>query len=358
MISVAILGYGVVGSGVAEVIDEGAELAAKRTGIHLRVKYILDVRAFPDSPHASRFVNDFIVIERDPEVAAVAECIGGTGVAYDFTKRALRAGKHVITSNKQLVAEHGAELLALAKENNVRYLFEASVGGGIPVLHPIALCLTANRVTDIAGILNGTSNFILTHMGQYGATFDEALREAQKLGYAEADPSDDVNGSDCVRKICILASMAFGRQILPGRVFAEGISSVTSAHLAEAESRGYRIKLLGRAHRTEFGSCVFCAPHLIPSGHPLSSVSDVFNGIMVRGDMTGTVMFYGRGAGKRPTASAMVSDLLNSVKNFDPLGGLAWTDDGTETLQKPEEAPAYTFQDGMKMRIFEGFREA
>ncbi|MDR1669883.1 MAG: homoserine dehydrogenase [Oscillospiraceae bacterium] len=345
MKQIAILGYGIVGSGVDEVIREYAE--KKRSGVTLSVKYILDIRDIPDS----RVVSDFALIEEDPDVAVVVESIGGRGAAAEFTRRALSAGKHVVTSNKELVAEHGAELLALAKANNAHYLFEASVGGGIPIIHPFCQCLGANTVTDVIGILNGTSNYILTHMEQNGASFEEALKEAQKLGYAEADPSADVDGLDCARKICILADLAYGRHIPPSNIYVEGIGSVTTAHLREANKAGFTIKLLGRAHQAE-GELprVYAAPHMVAKAHPLAAVSDVFNAVMLRGSVAGDVMFYGRGAGARPTASAVVSDILDCLRSDDPLCGFAWSADPLD-IAPPQNAPGYIFADGKKMRV-------
>ena len=357
MTQIAILGYGVVGSGVAEVLQETAALIDARSGIKLSLKTILDIRQFPDDPFARHFVTDFSAIEKDPSVSIVVEAIGGAGAAYDFTKRALRAGKHVVTSNKELVAEHGAELMTLARGNRVHYLFEAAVGGGIPLIYPLTQCLSANRISDIAGILNGTSNYILTRMKANGFTFDEALLEAKKLGYAEADPTDDIMGYDCTRKICILASLICGRQVLPGRVQTEGISAVTPKQLKEAADNGYAVKLLGRAQRFQSGEppLVYVAPHLVPRGHPLFSVDDVFNGILLNGDVVGDVFFYGRGAGKLPTASAVVSDILACLRCSDPLGGLAW-DDIPAHVTAPRDIrddPHHTFADGTMMRVLQ-----
>ncbi len=347
MTQIAILGYGIVGCGVDEVVKECSASEEKRSGISLAVKTILDIREIDDR----RVVSDFSLIESDPDIAVVVESIGGRGAAYDFTKRALRAKKHVVTSNKELVAEHGAELLALAKENGVHYLFEASVGGGIPIIHPFCHCMGANTITDVTGILNGTSNYILTHMGQNGTSFEDALKEAQKLGYAEADPSADVDGLDCARKICILADLAFGRHVPPAYVSVEGIRSLTAAHLAEAGKAGYAIKLLGRAYiRDGELPRVYAAPHLVPLIHPLASVSDVFNAVMLRGSVAGDVMFYGRGAGARPTASAIVSDVLDCVRSNNPLCGRAWSADPLD-IAPPETASGYTFADGMKLRV-------
>jgi homoserine dehydrogenase len=355
MTQVAILGYGVVGSGVAEVLHETAALIDARAGVKLSTKAILDMRQFPDSPFARHFVTDFAEIEKDASISIVVEAIGGTGAAYEYTKRALKAGKHVVTSNKELVAERGAELLMLARSNRANYLFEAAVGGGIPLIHPLTQCLTANRISDIAGILNGTSNYILTRMRDNGFTFDEALLEAKKHGYAEADPTDDIMGHDSARKICILASLVFGRQVLPKRVQTEGISKITPEQLKEAADNGYAIKLLGRAQRFQSGEppFVYVEPHLVPRGHPLFNVDDVFNGILLNGNIVGDVFFYGRGAGKRPTASAVVSDMLACLRNSDPLGGLAWDDIPVQVTapRNIKDDAHHTFADGTVMRV-------
>ena len=317
MVNVAILGFGTVGSGVAEVLTgHESSIERKAEGL-IRLKYILDVRDFPGSPFAGRFVKDFGVIENDPEVDIVVETIGGAGVALDFTRRALAAGKSVVTSNKELVAAHGYELTQAAKEKGVCYLFEASVGGGIPIIRPLSQCLAANEILEIYGILNGTTNYILTRMIRAGLTFDQALAEAQANGYAEKDPTADVDGHDACRKICILASLAFGRHVHPDQVPTQGIRNVTLADADYAASADYKIKLLGRALRQPEGKvCAFVAPHLVPGDNPLSGVEDVFNAIAVTGNAIGDVMFYGRGAGKLPTASAVVADVIDIAKDL------------------------------------------
>ena len=309
MVNVAILGFGVVGSGVAEVLATNGPHIDQKVDDLIRLKYILDVRDFPDSPFADKVVHDFSVIENDPEVSIVVETIGGAKAALDFTRRALRAGKSVVTSNKELVAEHGCELLKLAAEQGVSYLFEASVGGGIPILRPLNQCLAANEIEEITGILNGTTNYILTRMIRGGLSFDAALKEAQANGYAEQDPTADIEGHDACRKICILASLAFGRHIYPRQVPAEGITGVTLSDVAWAEACGKKLKLLGRAIRQADGRvCAYVSPHLVDVENPLAGVEDVFNAIAVKGNAIGDVMFYGRGAGKLPTASAVVAD--------------------------------------------------
>ena len=316
MVNVAILGFGVVGSGVAEVLDTNERHIEGKVDDLIRLKYILDVRDFPDSPFAGKVVHDFSVIEQDPEVSIVVETIGGAKAALDFTRRALQAGKSVITSNKELVAEHGCELLRLAQEKGVSYLFEASVGGGIPIIRPLNQCLAANEIEEITGILNGTTNYILTRMIRAGLSFDDALREAQANGYAEQDPTADIEGHDACRKICILAALAFGQHVYPDQVPTQGIRGVTLADVAYADSCGYKIKLLGRAIREPEGKvCAFVAPHLVSCENPLAGVEDVFNAIAVTGNAVGDVMFYGRGAGKLPTASAVVADVMDIARD-------------------------------------------
>ena len=317
MVNVAILGFGTVGSGVAEVLTTNGGLIDHRVDDLVRLKYILDVRDFPDSPYAGLFVKDFAVIENDPELDIVVETIGGAKIALDFTTRALKAGKSVVTSNKELVATHGYELLQLARANGCSYLFEASVGGGIPILRPLPSCLAANELEQVTGILNGTTNYILTRMIRAGLTFDQALAEAQANGYAEKDPTADVDGHDACRKICILAALAFGRHVYPDQVPTQGIRGVTLEDVAYADSMGCKIKLLGRAIRQPEGKvCAFVAPHLVPGENPLAGVEDVFNAIAVTGNAIGDVMFYGRGAGKLPTASAVVADVIDIAKDL------------------------------------------
>ena len=337
MVNVAILGFGVVGSGVAEVLATNGPHIDQKVDDLIRLKYILDVRAFPDSPFADKVVHDFSVIENDPEVSIVVETIGGAKAALDFTRRALRAGKSVVTSNKELVAEHGCELLKLAAEQGVSYLFEASVGGGIPILRPLNQCLAANEIEEITGILNGTTNYILTRMIRGGLSFDAALKEAQANGYAEQDPTADIEGHDACRKICILASLAFGRHIYPRQVPAEGITGVTLSDVAWAESCGKKLKLLGRAIRQADGRvCAYVSPHLVDVENPLAGVEDVFNAIAVKGNAIGDVMFYGRGAGKLPTASAVVADVIDAAKHRDEKKRVFWAEGGEDTTVSPD----------------------
>ena len=337
MVNVAILGFGVVGSGVAEVLLANEAHIDQKAGDPIRLKYILDVRDFPDSPFAGKVIHDFSVIENDPEVSIVVETIGGARAALDFTRRALAAGKSVVTSNKELVAEHGCELLKLAAEKGVSYLFEASVGGGIPIIRPLNKCLAANEIEEICGILNGTTNYILTRMIRAGLSFDAALKEAQANGYAEADPTADVEGHDACRKICILASLAFGRHIYPRQVPTEGIGAVTLADVAYADSCGKKIKLLGRAIRQEDGKvCAYVAPHLVDGGDPLAGVEDVFNAITVKGNAIGEVMFYGRGAGKLPTASAVVADVIDIAKDTKRDHHNQWGPGASDLVVSPD----------------------
>ena len=337
MVNVAILGFGVVGSGVAEVLATNGPHIDQKVDDLIRLKYILDVRDFPDSPFADKVVHDFSVIENDPEVSIVVETIGGAKAALDFTRRALRAGKSVVTSNKELVAEHGCELLKLAAEQGVSYLFEASVGGGIPILRPLNQCLAANEIAEITGILNGTTNYILTRMIRGGLSFDAALKEAQANGYAEQDPTADIEGHDACRKICILASLAFGRHIYPRQVPAEGITGVTLSDVAWAEACGKKLKLLGRAIRQADGRvCAYVSPHLVDVENPLAGVEDVFNAIAVKGNAIGDVMFYGRGAGKLPTASAVVADVIDAAKHRDEKKRVFWAEGGEDTTVSPD----------------------
>ena len=324
MIAVAILGHGVVGSGVAEILRQNAEGIAAKAGDTLQLKRILDLRSFPELPYADLFTTDFQDILRDGDIRIVVETMGGLRPAYDFVKACLEAGKSVVTSNKELVAAKGDELLAIARKNNLNFLFEASVGGGIPILRPLDQCLAANNVLEIAGILNGTTNFMLTKMIRDDMSFEEALALAQKLGYAERDPSADVGGHDACRKICILASLAFGKHVLPEQVHTEGITEVTLEDVRYAAACGGVIKLIGRAVRTAQGVTCMVAPMILPQDNLLAGVDDVFNGIMVRGDSVGDVAFVGRGAGKLPTASAVVADVIDEAKHLGARKYLFW----------------------------------
>ena len=341
MISIAILGHGVVGSGVAEVLDRNAKGIAAKAGDSIEVKRILDLRSFPDLPYTDKFTTDFNDILEDEEIRIVVETMGGLHPAYDYVKASLLAGKSVVTSNKELVAAKGDELLAIAKEGNLNFLFEASVGGGIPILRPLDQCLAANEVFEVAGILNGTTNFMLTKMIKEGMSFDGALALAQKLGYAERDPSADVEGHDACRKICILASLAFGKHVYPHEVHTEGITSITEEDVKYAAACGGVIKLVGRATRTEDGH-LFCnvSPVILPKDNLLADVNDVFNAVMVRGDSVGDVVFVGRGAGKLPTASAVVADVIDEVKHLNARKYLFWNGNEPGHVRDHRLAPA------------------
>lgn len=325
MVNVAILGFGTVGSGVAEVMEENAVSIAHNALEDIRVKRIVDVRDFPGSPFSEIITKDFSLVEKDPDIKVVVETIGGVGVAYDYTKRSLLAGKSVVTSNKELVATYGHELLSIAKERNVNYLFEASVGGGIPIIRPITQCLTANELDEVYGILNGTTNYILSQMIQGNVTFEEVLKEAQRLGYAEADPTADIEGYDAARKICILADLCFGKSVDPNEISVSGIRSVTAEDVEYARRLGYKIKLLGRAYRLDGEHITaYVSPHLISKTSLLSNVDGVMNGIVVHGNALGEAMFYGAGAGKRPTASAVVADVIDAVKHMQARKYIGW----------------------------------
>ena len=327
MLNVAILGFGTVGSGVAEVLTMNKELLAKKVGQELNVKYILDTREFPGNPFESKIIHDFSVIENDPEVQLVAECIGGATIAYEFVKKCLQAGKHIATSNKELVAVKGYELLQIAKEKNVNFFFEASVGGGIPVLRPLSFDLAGNEITQVAGIMNGTTNYILTKMLGEGAAFADVLKDAQAKGYAEANPAADVEGLDACRKTCILSALSFGFHVYPDMVPTEGITKITEEDVAIAASANMKIKLLGRTMLTADGKvCAFVAPNFIPVSCPLAHVDDVFNAILVRGNAVNETMFYGPGAGKLPTASAVVGDLADAAWHLTARRDLDWAD--------------------------------
>lgn len=340
MLYVAIAGYGVVGGGAAELLRRDAALIAQNAGQEICLKYILVRHDYPDDPFSDVMVRDFSVIENDPEVSVLIETIGGCGAALDYCRRALKKGKSVVTANKQMVAEHGLELLELAKANGCNFLFEASVGGGIPVLHPLSRCLGANEIEAVSGILNGTTNYILTQMLENGTDYSAALRDAQSRGYAEADPTADVEGIDAGRKACILADLAFGREIPPSAVSMEGISKITALDAAFAAAAGMKIRLLGRAVRRDGGLFVFVAPHFVPQGQLMASVSGVYNAVEVQGSAVGTVLFYGPGAGRYPTASAVVGDVIDIARNPHRAQPCGWTDGGAELLRPTDEFPA------------------
>ena len=316
---IAIMGYGVVGSGVGEIISTSQESLKKRCGEDIEIASILDLRDFPDSRFKC-FTKDFNDILNNDEIGLVVEVMGGTKPAYEFTKQLLLHGKHVVTSNKELVAKHGTELLKIAKDNNLNYLFEASVGGGIPIIRPLYSSLVSNELTDIIGILNGTTNYILTQMIKEGKSFETALAGAQENGYAEKDPTADVEGFDTCRKIAILTSLAFGKFVNSEDIQTEGITNIT---LEDVE---YAIKLVGMSERAENGAYARVCPVILKKDHPLAGIDDVFNGILVKGDALGDVMFYGRGAGSLPTASAVVSDVVDIIKHKHTHIVLGWTE--------------------------------
>lgn len=325
MIKIAIMGYGTIGSGVAEVLEQNRDVIAKQAGQEVELKYVLDLREFPDSPVADRIVHDFKVIEQDEEINIVVETMGGLNPAYPFVKACLLAGKHVATSNKALVAAYGTELLAVAREKGVNFLFEASVGGGIPIIRPLYRCLMGERIEEITGILNGTTNFILTKMDKEGESFENALKEAQNLGYAELNPEADVEGHDTCRKIAILTAMATGREVNFEDIYTEGITRITDIDFKYAEKMGTSVKLFGSSRMAGGKVNAFVTPVMIQKNNPLYSVNDVFNGIMVKGNMLGTSMFYGSGAGKLPTASAVVADIIEAAQNLERSLAVGWS---------------------------------
>lgn len=327
MIKIAVLGYGTVGSGVVEVLNTNAALIARRAGQEVGVKYVLDLRDFPDDPVQSKVVHDFQVILDDPEVDIVVETMGGTKPAYEYVKRSLQEGKSVCTSNKELVAAYGAELVHIAKSRNVNFLFEASVGGGIPIIRPLNQSLTADRIEQINGILNGTTNYILTKMAREGSDFEDVLREAQELGYAEKDPTADVEGFDACRKIAILTSLAYGQQVDYEDIYTEGITKITANDFKYANKMGAAIKIFGTSKKIGGRLYAMVAPQMIKSDNPLFAVNDVFNAVCVTGNMLGDVMFYGKGAGKRATASAVVSDVVDAVKHMNTNVMTIWEDE-------------------------------
>lgn len=327
MSKIGIIGYGVVGSGTVELFEKNRESIAKKVGRECDIKYICDLRDFPGDKYESKLIKDFNILLNDDEIEVVAEVVGGVTFAYDYTKKLLEKGKSVVTSNKELVATHGAELLALARANNCNYLFEASVGGGIPIIRPLNKCLAGNKIEQVSGILNGTTNFILTKMIKDQMDFSSALKMAQELGYAEKDPTADVEGHDACRKICILGSLAYGKQIYPEMVHCSGISRISLDDVEYAENAGYAIKLIGSVKPAgdDSVSAIVC-PRLVEKGNLLASVDDVYNAISVTGDGVGDVMFYGQGAGKLPTASAVVGDLIDCLQHKNRLLTLSWDD--------------------------------
>ena len=325
MIKAAIMGYGTIGSGVMEVLEINQDSIAKRVGEGIEVKYVLDLRDFPGEPIQEKIVHDYKAIVEDEEVKIVVETMGGVEPAYTFVKAMLEAGKHVTTSNKALVAAKGAELIALAKEKNVNFMFEASVGGGIPIIRPLNSCLTADEIEEITGIVNGTTNYMMTKMTEVGSEFDDVLKDAQAKGYAEKDPTADIEGYDACRKIAILTSLVCGQQVDFEDIHTEGITKITATDIKYAKAMGRAIKLLASSKKTDGGYVAMVAPYLLPKTHPLYSVNDVFNAIFVHGNVLGDAMFYGSGAGKLPTASAVVADIVEMAKHIDMNIPVEWS---------------------------------
>lgn len=324
MINVAVLGYGIVGSGVVEVIKKNCSSISRRSGEEIAVKKILDIRDFPDSPDKDLLTKNADEVFNDDSISIVVETIGGAGIAHEFTKRAIKLGKHVVSSNKELVATHGPELLKLALDNGVNYLFEASVGGGIPIIRPLNQCLAANEIDGVTGILNGTTNYILTQMRKESKDFNVALKGAQENGYAEADPTADIEGHDACRKIAILSSIAYNEFVDYKNISTEGITKLTLTDMHYAEAMDSVIKLIAISKRTGNKITARVSPAIINKSHPLANVEDVFNAIVVKGNAIGDAMFYGRGAGKLPTASAVVADIIDIVKHIDSNSRNTW----------------------------------
>lgn len=344
MIYIAVMGHGVVGSGVLEVFYKNHDSIIAKAGEYIDIKYVLDLREFPGLDYSHKFVKSFDTIVNDPEVKIVVETMGGLHPAYDYVKSCLLAGKSVVTSNKELVAAYGDELLDIALKNNINFLFEASVGGGIPIIRPLSQCLAANDIIEIAGILNGTTNFILTKMINSSMSFEDALKLAQQLGYAERNPAADVEGQDACRKICILASLVYGHHVYPKDVHTEGITDITLQDVKYAEAWGGVIKLIARVKKMPDGRLsAMVSPAFLHKESQLASVDDVFNGIMVRGDATGDVVFYGRGAGKLPTASAVVADVIDAVKHIKARKYLYWSRSEPGYVVDYRECPAVYF---------------
>ena len=329
---IAVMGYGTIGSGVVEVLQINKDLITKRVGEPIEVKYILDLREFPGDPYEHLVVHDYKTILEDEEVSIVVEAMGGVEPAYTFVKAMLLAGKQVTTSNKNLVAEKGAELLAIARERNINFMFGASVGGGIPIIRPLNRCLTADLIEEITGILNGTTNYMLTHMAEEGVSFEDILKDAQAKGYAEKDPTADVEGIDPCRKIAILTSIVAGRQVDYQDIYTEGITKITQDDFAYARALGGAIKLLARSKKVGDSYQCMVAPHILPKGHALCGVNDVFNAVFVHGNVLGDGMFYGSGAGKLPTASAVVADVVDMAKHTNRTVVFEWDPEKLELI--------------------------
>ncbi len=325
MIKIAVMGYGTIGSGVVEVLETNRDSIAKRVGEEVEVKYVLDLRDFPGDPIEKKIVHDYKEIAADEEVKIVVETMGGVEPAFTFVKTMLEAGKSVTTSNKALVAEKGAELIAIAKEKKANFMFEASVGGGIPIIRSINACLTADKIEEITGILNGTTNYMLTKMSNEGSEFDDVLKDAQAKGYAEKDPTADVEGYDACRKIAILTSLVAGQQVDFEKIHTEGITKVSAVDFKYAKKMGKSIKLLATSKKTGDSYSAMVAPHLLAPEHPLYNVNDVFNAVFVHGNVLGDAMFYGSGAGKLPTASAVVADVVDMAKHLGKNIPVEWS---------------------------------
>lgn len=327
MIKVAILGYGTVGSGVFEIIKENKDIINEKTDNEVEVKYVLDLRDFPGDPCENVLVHDYDVILNDPEVEVVVEVMGGLHPAYEFVKSALEAGKSACTSNKELVAKYGAELVNIAESHNRNFLFEAAVGGGIPIIRPLNMHITADAIQEIEGIMNGTTNYIMTKMAREGADFEEVLKEAQELGYAERDPSADVEGYDAVRKIAILASLATEKTVDFEKIYTEGITNITATDFKYAKAMDRSIKLIAKFKNEGDGYVASVSPRLIAKDHPLYNVNDVVNGILIKGNMVGDLVFIGSGAGKLPTASAVVSDVVDCIRHLNVSTTVIWNEE-------------------------------
>lgn len=360
MIKIAVLGYGTVGSGVVEVINTNGALINKRVGDTLEIKHVLDLRDFPGTPVEHLITHNFEEIVNDEEVKIVVEVMGGIEPAYTFVKRSLLAGKSVATSNKALVAKHGAELLAIAKEKNLNFLYEASVGGGIPIIRPLASSLTGDEIEEITGILNGTTNYMMSKMYHENADYDAVLKEAQARGYAERDPSADVEGHDACRKIAILSSIISGKQVDFEDIYTEGITKITLEDIQYAKTLEMKIKLLASCKRQGDKLCAIVAPHFVPKSHPLYNIEDVFNAIFVKGNMLGDSMFYGSGAGKLPTASAVVGDIVEAAKNPNRSMMAAWDAEKLVLEEKADMKKKYFVRvkgsgDAMKVELARAF---
>ncbi|MGN1205416.1 MAG: homoserine dehydrogenase [Eubacterium sp.] len=350
MMKIAVLGYGTIGSGVVEIVNKNVATIAKRAGEEIEVKYVLDLRDFPGDPVQDILVHDYSIIAQDEDVDIIVETMGGTKPAYDFVKTALLNGKSVCSSNKELVAAHGAELLQIAREKNVNFFFEASVGGGIPIIRPLNQCITADEIESINGILNGTTNFILTKMAEEGADFDVVLKQAQELGYAEKDPTADVEGYDACRKIAILTSLAYGQQVDYQDIYTEGITKITAEDFEYAKKINAAIKIFGTSKKVGDNVYAMVAPQMVYASEPLYSVNGVFNAISVTGNMLGEVMFYGAGAGKLPTASAVVADVVDATIHKGENVPVTWES------EKLSIAPMEEMENAFFVRVAEADR--